>query len=203
MKKPNLACILLVLFAGLILAAAQQPSASQQADAVRQAAAVQPDASRTFVSFEPVSTIHVAPGKFAPAVFRFHVKPGYHINSNKPTEPELIPTVMHFSLPGDVVIGRMVYPPGQLTSFPFNPTEKLSVYSGEVLIKARVVAPESAATGTYTIHGELKYQACDNNACYPPKKLPVTFNVAVGSGGGKKSGPKARPTKTSPHIHSN
>jgi hypothetical protein len=45
----------------------------------------------------------------------------------------------------------------------------------------------------------LKYQACDNNACYPPKKLPFAFNVKVGNSG--KSVPKARPTKTIPHIH--
>jgi hypothetical protein len=185
MKKPNLACLLLVLFAGLFLAAAQQPGSSDR------------------VSFEPMSTIHVAPGKATPVVFRFHVKPGFHINSNKPTEPELIPTVLKFSLPGDVVIGKMIYPAGQLTSFPFDPTQKLSVYSGEVAIRASVVAPGSAAIGTYTIHADLRYQACDNNACYPPKTLPVTFNVAVGAGSGGKSGPKARPTKTSPHIHSN
>jgi hypothetical protein len=47
------------------------------------------------------------------------------------------------------------------------------------------MAPAKAATGTYTVHGELKYQACDNNACYPPKKLPFTFNVKVGSGRSK------------------
>ncbi|HET7873653.1 MAG TPA: protein-disulfide reductase DsbD domain-containing protein, partial [Terriglobales bacterium] len=181
MKKLNLAYLVLVLFAGLAVAAAQQTDAS----------------SRTFVSFEPMSTVSVAKGKSTPVVFHFRVKSGYHINSNRPTAEELIPTVMHFSLPGDVVIGRVVYPPGQLTSFPFNPNEKLSVYSGDVLIKARVVAPESAATGKYTIHAELKYQACDNNACYPPKKLPLVFDVSVGQGG-KRSGAKARPTKTSP-----
>jgi cytochrome c biogenesis DsbD-like protein len=183
MKKTNLACLLLVLFAGSAMAAAQQPESSAR------------------VSFEPISTIHVSPGKATPVVFRFHVKPGFHINSNKPSAPELIPTVLKFSLPGDVVIGRMEYPPGQLTSFPFDPSQKLSVYSGDVVIRARVVAPPSAATGTYTIHADLRYQACDNNACYPPKTLPVTFNVSVGAGG--KRTPKARPTATSPHIHSN
>ena len=84
-------------------------------------------------------------------------------------------------------------------SFPFDPSTKLSVYSGDLAIKGVVLAPGQASAGTYTIHGELKYQACDNNACYPPKKLPFTFDVKVGSRG--KSVPKARATRTSPHIH--
>lgn len=185
MKKTTTVLLgLLLMFVGSWVAAAQQPDAAQR------------------VTFEPMSTIHVAPGKATPVQFIFRVKPGLHINSNKPSAPELIPTVLHFSLPGDVVIGRVVYPPGQITSFPFDPTQKLSVYSGDVAIKARVVAPGSAATGTYTIHANLRYQACDNNACYPPKTLPVTFNVSVGSSGWHK-GPRARPTRTSPHIHSN
>jgi hypothetical protein len=183
MKKNNLACFLLVLFAGLAVAAAQNAP------------------SRTFVSFEPMSTVHVTPGKSTPVVFHFHVTSGYHINSNKPTTPELIPTVVHFSLPGELVVGRVQYPAGQLTSFPFDPTQKLSVYSGDVLIKAMVLSTGDAGTGTYTVHGDLKYQACDNNACYPPKKLPLVFNVSVGPHG--KRSTKARPTATSPHIHSN
>jgi hypothetical protein len=152
------------------------------------------------VTFEPMSTVVVRPGSHAPIKFVFHVQPGFHINSNKPSAPELIPTVMHFSLPGDVVIGHMIYPAGQLMSFPFDPTQKLSVYSGDVVITGRVVAPPSAASGTYTVHGDFKYQACDNNACYPPKTLPITFNVKVGSSS-SSSTRKAHPNAQSPHIH--
>jgi len=176
-------------FLGFILLIGAGALSAQQSDSAQR------------VTFEPISTIHVTPGKATPVQFTFHIKPGLHINSNKPVAPELIPTVMHFSLPGDVVIGHLVYPAGQMTSFPFDPTQKLSVYSGDFGIKARVVAPDSAATGTYTIHADLRYQACDNNACYPPKKLPVTFNVSVGASARRST--RARPTRTSPHIHSN
>ena len=159
--------------------------------------AQQPAAEK--VTFEPQGPITVRQGHFSPVRFVFHIKPGFHINSHTPSMPELIPTVMHFSLPSDVVIGRVEYPAGQLMSFPFDPNEKLSVYSGDVIITARVVAPPKAATGTYTIHGDFKYQACDNNACYPPKTLPVTFNVKVGAGTGSIH--TAHPNAQSPHIH--
>jgi len=178
--KKNFAALLGILILGVLAMSAQQPPAEK-------------------VTFEPQGPISVRLGRSSPVRFVFHIKPGFHINSHTPTMPELIPTVMHFSLPGDVVIGRVQYPAGQLMSFPFDPSEKLSVYSGDVVISARLLAPPKAATGTYTIHGDFKYQACDNNACYPPKTLPVTFNVKVSAGSG--SSHRARPNAQSPHIH--
>jgi len=154
---------------------------------------------RVFVEFVSASNVVVSPGHSTPIQFNFHVKDPYHINSNHPLTEELIPTQLRFSLPGEVAFGKLQYPAGQMMSFPFDPSTKLSVYSGDLAIKGVVLAPGQASSGTYTIHGELKYQACDNNACYPPKKLPFTFDVKVGSRG--KSVPKARATRTSPHIH--
>jgi hypothetical protein len=154
---------------------------------------------RTFVNFVSASNVVVSPRHSTPVQFTFHVVDPYHVNSSQPLAEELIPTQLHFSLPAEVAIGKLQYPAGKLMSFPFDPSTKLSVYSGDFVVRGIVIAPGQASTGTYTIHGELKYQACDNNACYPPKKLPFTFNVKVGSGG--KAIPKARPTRTSPHIH--
>jgi DsbC/DsbD-like thiol-disulfide interchange protein len=154
---------------------------------------------RVFVNFVSANKVVVTPGHSSPVLFTFQVQEPYHINSSQPLAEELIPTQLHFSLPSEVALGKMQYPTGKLMSFPFDPSTKLSVYSGNFLIKGMVVAPTAASSGTYTIHGELRYQACDNNACYPPKKLPFTFDVKVGSAA--KAGPRAHPTATSPHIH--
>lgn len=134
---------------------------------------------RAYVEFEPLGIVAVTPGHTTPVQFTFHVKSGYHINSNHPTAPELIPTSLGFSPPPDLVIAKVQYPAGQLTSFPFDPTQELSVYSGDVTIKAVIIPSLNIAPGTYTVHGEFKYQASDNNACYPPKKLPVQFDLKV------------------------
>ena len=152
------------------------------------------------VEFEPVGPVAIKPGRTTPVVFTFHIKPGFHVNSNKPSAEELIPTTLGFSPPTDVVIAKVQYPAGELMSFPFDPTQKLSVYSGDISIHAVVMAQTSMAPGTYTVHGEFKYQACDNNACYPPKKLPVDFNIAVAKAA-HSSTTRPRPNKQSPHIH--
>jgi Disulphide bond corrector protein DsbC len=157
-----------------------------------------PRHGRTFVSFVSATYAVVSPGHSTPVQFTFRVQDPYHINSSKPLQEELIPTQLHFSLPGEIVLGRMQYPAGKLMSFPFDPNTKLSVYSGDVIVKGMVVAPPTAASGTYTVHAELKYQACDNNACYPPKQLPFTFNVKVGN---RTATRKAHGNAQSPHIH--
>ena len=40
-------------------------------------------------------------------------------------------------------------------------------------------APPFLKGGSFPVGGELHYQACDKNACYPPKKLAVDFNVSL------------------------
>jgi hypothetical protein len=48
------------------------------------------------------------------------------------------------------------------------------------------------------IHGQLKYQACDKAACYPPKTVPVKFEIKVAKGAA--SAPRRNPAQ-SPHAH--
>jgi hypothetical protein len=53
---------------------------------------------------------------------------------------------------------------------------KLNVYSGEFAVQARIMA----TAGDHLVEAKLRYQACDNNACMPPKTITVAMNV-VGS----------------------
>src|SRR5262245_40451986 len=150
------------------------------------------------VTAAPVGDLKVKMGQSVPVQFTFHVQPGFHINSNQPTEAELIPTRLTFSLPEDLVIAKLKYPPGAIISLAFDPKTKLSVYSGDVVIRGVLMPQPKAAAGNYTVHSELKYQACDDSACYPPKRLQLAFNVKILSA---SSGGRARPNAQSPHIH--
>jgi len=149
------------------------------------------------ITVDRVAPISVGMGQSAPLLIKLRVQPGFHINSNKPLTPELIPTEVHFTPPEDLAIAKVKYPAGELKSFPFDPNTKLSVYSGEVAVHAVVLPMPKAATGTYTVHAELKYQACDNSACYPPKQLPVNFEIQVLK---NPAPPKKNPAQ-SPHVH--
>ena len=60
-----------------------------------------------------------------------------------------------------------------MISLPIDPKTKLSVYTGEFVIKARIVA----AAGNHTVQAKLRYQACDQNQCLPPKTITVPIEV--------------------------
>jgi len=121
----------------------------------------------------------VTRGKSGTVQLDFRITSGFHVNSNKPSSPLLIPTALKLTAPTDIVVGRTTYPPGEERSFPFSPNEKLSVYGGPFSIKVSMRPLVSVVPGKYAVHGTLRYQACDNATCYPPKELPVDFQIRV------------------------
>jgi hypothetical protein len=143
----------------------------------------------------PVAT--VVRGKATAVELQFRVARGFHVNSNTPSEEYLIPTVLNVDPPTDIVVGKITYPTGEQMSFAFAPDEKLSVYSGDFTVAVSVRPLASVLPSKYEFRGTLKYQACDNAACYPPKRLPVEFEVRVI----KAPKPPAKNPAQSPHAH--
>jgi hypothetical protein len=149
------------------------------------------------VKMAPAPLISVMQGKAATVPLSFRVARGYHINSNKPKSEFLIPTVLKVDATTDIVIGRTTYPEGKDMSFAFAPDEKLNVYTGDFNVDVMVRPLTSVQPGKYIVRGTLKYQACDNSACYPPKKLPVSFDVRIAKA---PRSPVKNPAQ-SPHAH--
>lgn len=123
--------------------------------------------------------VSIAAGLSEKVELEFRVGPTYHINSNTPKSELLIPTRLLLSPPKELTVSKVKYPAGLDASFAFAPTETLNVYAGRFLITALLTAPRTTPPGTYHLKGTLRYQACDNRACYPPKQLPVEFDVKV------------------------
>jgi hypothetical protein len=131
------------------------------------------------VTVAPTPLVSAVQGKAAIVPLTFRVAAGYHVNSNQPKSDYLIPTALKVDATTDIVIGKTTYPDGLDMSFPFNPDEKLNVYTGDFQVEVMVRPLHSVQAGKYAIRGTLKYQACDNKACYPPKNLPVSFDVKI------------------------
>ena len=149
------------------------------------------------VTQSPAPLNTVIRGKATNVELRFHIGSGFHINSNKPAAEYLIPTTLKLDVPTDIVVGKITYPAGEEMSFAFAPDEKLSVYTGEFNLLVQVRPLASMLPGKYEIRGRLRYQACDKAACYPPKQLPVDFEVKVIKA---PLPPKKNPAQ-SPHAH--
>lgn len=115
----------------------------------------------------------VKAGEPQTVVLRFRVDEGFHINSHTPKDELLIPTAMRFNTGGVVKVVDEQYPKGSAFRLPVGAGETVDVYQGEFRVNVQVVAPKGAST----LVGVLKYQACDNAVCYPPKTLPVVVAV--------------------------
>lgn len=150
------------------------------------------------VAFAQVAPVKVAAGKSTAIELPFRVTRGYHINSSKPTSELLVPTVLSVNPPTNILIAKLTYPAGEDRSFPFSPGDKLNVYTGDFAVTGLVRAARTTPPGTYRVKGLLKYQACDDRACYPPGQLPVAFDVKITKAASTR--PRRNPAQ-SPHVH--
>lgn len=117
--------------------------------------------------------VSVAAGKDALIEMHFRITPGMHINSHVPSEKGLIPTQLKVGQVAGVKMDSVSYPVGSEYAIAAMPSVKLNVYSGEFIVRAHV----KAAAGQHLLQGSLRYQACDVNACYPPREAPVAVDV--------------------------
>lgn len=117
--------------------------------------------------------VTVPAGKPNIVALHFRIAPGLHINSHTPKEDYLIPTALSIPEGAGVKLEQAVYPAGMDFTLPIDPTTKLSVYTGEFAIQARIVA----AAGDHLVEAKLHFQACDKNACMPPKTITVPIDV--------------------------
>jgi hypothetical protein len=135
-------------------------------------------ASRLTLNSSPVEylfpeQVTVAAGKPSVVALHFRIGEGLHINSHTPKDEYLIPTT--FSIPDGlgVKLEEASYPAGTEFTLPADPATKLSVYTEEFVIQARIVAE----AGNHLVEAKLHFQACDKNACLPPKTIQVAIDV--------------------------
>ena len=130
-------------------------------------------AAKPAVVFLYPEQVTVPAAKPTTVALHYRIAPGLHINSHTPRQEELIPTTLTIPAGAGVRLDGVGYPPGMEFTLPLAPTTKLSVYSGEIILQARIVA----APGDHLVEARLRYQACDNNACMPPKTITAAINV--------------------------
>ena len=117
--------------------------------------------------------VTVPAGKPTPVSLHFRIKEGLHINSHAPKDEYLIPTVFSIPETAGVKLESADYPAGTEFALPVEPGTKLIVYTGEFAIQARL----NAQPGDHMVEAKLRYQACDANACLPPKTITVPIDV--------------------------
>ena len=102
--------------------------------------------------------------------------PHWHVNSHTPAETFLIPTELSLTTSAGT-LSAVRYPAQVERRFAFS-EKPLRVYEGTVRFEADLEIPPNAAERA-SIAGALAYQACNEQQCFAPAKLPVDAVVVV------------------------
>jgi DsbC/DsbD-like thiol-disulfide interchange protein len=117
-------------------------------------------------------------GRTLQAAVVLDIPSGFHINSNRPLAKFLIPTALKVEAPGGIRVGPVSYPRAVVRSFSFSP-DKLSVYEGRAVLRFNVTVPDNFSTGVTELRVRVKYQSCNDEACFPPTTRTITMPIAV------------------------
>jgi DsbC/DsbD-like thiol-disulfide interchange protein len=102
---------------------------------------------------------------------------GLHVNSSRPNSEYAIPTSVRVSGQG-VRSGGISYPRGRNRKFQFSESV-INVYEGRVSIPFTVTVPANFRGDVVRVRAVVRYQACTDEVCYPPKSKDVTITARV------------------------
>lgn len=107
---------------------------------------------------------------------------GWHVNAHTPLEDFLIPTEVSIAPAPAVRAFQVVYPSAKKIKLSFSDTE-MAVYDAQFRIGIVVTWAEGVAPGTYSLSATLRYQACNDKTCMPPKTQSIDIPVRIAEAG--------------------
>ncbi len=120
------------------------------------------------------------PGGRATLLVQLHIQEGWHVNSNAPRDPYLIPTSLRLALPPGWSAGQPRFPAHTMATFAFS-DEALAVYEGTVEIPVVLTRAATAPLAGLTV--TVTAQACNDSMCLAPAEVSAEL------GGGGASSP--------------
>src|ERR1700674_1968285 len=157
-------------FAFLALVAVATFASAQDTALPKAASVVQPQA---YVSLQPVPR-----GKPFEIAVVAKITPGLHVNAHAASEEYLTHTKVTADLPPVVVLVETTYPRGVMRAFRFSKTQ-LRVYETSFTVRMKLRAEGAAPLGSQKIGLTVGYQACNQDACLPPTKVPAATRLEI------------------------
>jgi hypothetical protein len=127
------------------------------------------------VTVTPTQALNAARGALISQTLTVTVKPGYHVNSDKPKDEYIIPLKLTWT-GGPLDTKTTIYPKAE--EIQVN-GQALTVFTGTFPIQTEFQVGPNATTGTITLSGKLKYQACNNEMCLRPVTLDIPLQVTI------------------------
>lgn len=122
-------------------------------------------------------SIKVKQGEQVSVNLGISVNSGWHMNSSKPNDEFLIPSVIT-AKSNSAKLVDVKYPKAKEIKLSFS-EEPVSVYEGNETAVLIFKANKDAAVGKSKTIVTLEYQACNDNSCLPPNETTAEFEIEV------------------------
>ena len=103
---------------------------------------------------------------------------GLHVQSNRPLDKYLIATKLDVETPSGMKVGPVSYPRPIMRNLKFS-KGAVAVYEGRAVLRFNVSVPANYGGSSGEIKGKLRFQACNDEACFPPvtREVKMWLNV--------------------------
>ena len=125
-----------------------------------------------------IAPAKIKKGRNVRATVVMDIPAGLHVQSNKPLDKYLVPTKLDIETPSGMSVGPISYPRPLMRKLKFS-KNSVAVYEGKAMIRFNVTVPANYSGGSGDIKGKLRFQACNDESCFPPvtREVKMWLNV--------------------------
>jgi thiol:disulfide interchange protein DsbD len=120
----------------------------------------------------------VKKGRIVRATVTMDIPAGLHVQSSKPLDKFLVATKLDVETPSGMQTGPISYPRALMKKLKFSKST-VAVYEGKAIIRFNVTVPANYSGGSGEIKGKLRFQACNDDSCFPPVTREVKMRLYV------------------------
>jgi thioredoxin:protein disulfide reductase len=117
-------------------------------------------------------------GRVVRASVVMDIPKGLHVQSSKPLDKYLIATKLDVETPSGMTVGAISYPRAVMRNLKFS-KGAVAVYEGRAIVRFNVTVPANYGGSSGEIKGKLRFQACNDESCFPPvtREVKMWLNV--------------------------
>lgn len=120
----------------------------------------------------------VKKGRITRATVVMDIPSGLHVQSNRPLDKFLVATKLDVETPSGMQVGSISYPRALMRKLKFS-KGTVAVYEGRTTLRFNVTVPPNYKGSSGEIKGKLRFQACNDESCFPPvtREVKMWLNV--------------------------
>lgn len=141
------------------------------------ALAQSPPQGRIVVHPQPIEKITAKAGATIQVKLTASIDEGFHVNSDKPNDPYLIPLKLTWS-PGVLEKPSLKFPKPETVKLPFS-QKPVTIFTGVFAIDTQFKVASNAKPGVSQVAGKLRFQACNDHECLIPRTVDVEIPVEI------------------------